>query len=334
MNSETEFIGMDIHDGYSQIAVMDPDGTVLDSRRLSDADVENFAREHADAKVAIEASSVYRHIYDTLDEHVDVTLVNPKKTRVIAEAKVKTDKIDAKMLAHLLRADLIAESYVPPADIRRRRDLVRERKRLIDDRTRYKNRIRSTLKQSGNAMRRSPFSNEGREQLAALELDPIDRKRIESSFRMIDELTDEIATYDAEIRKIAREDEQVQLLETITGVGSISAVTVTAEIGEIERFGSAEKLVSYAGLDPTVQQSGQRETRGPISKEGSSVLRWMLVQCANNVVMHRNEYFVEFFDRLNRRKNKYVARVATARKVLVSMYHMLTRGEEFAPPSG
>lgn len=171
-------------------------------------------------------------------------------------------------------------------------------------------------------------------QLAALELDPIDRKRIGSSFRMIDELTDEIATYDAEIRKIAREDEQVQLLETITGVGAISAVTVTAEIGEIERFPSAEKLVSYAGLDPTVQQSGQRETRGPISKEGSSVLRWMLVQCANNVVMHGNEYFVEFFERLTRRKNKYVARVATARKVLVSMYHMLTRSEEFVPISG
>lgn len=334
MNTETVCIGMDVHDGYSQVAVMDPDGTDPDSLRLDDADVEEFAREHAGAKVAIEASSVYRHIYDTLDEYVDVTLVNPKKTRVIAEAKVKTDKIDAEMLAHLLRADLVAESYVPPADIRRRRDLVRERKRLIDDRTRYKNRIRSVLKQSGNSMRRSPFSNEGRERLAALELESIDRKRIDSSFRMIDELTDEIASYDAEIKTIAREDEQVQLLETILGVGPISAVTVTAEIGEIDRFSSAEKLVSYAGLDPTVQQSGQRETRGPISKEGSSVLRWMLVQCANNVVIHGNEYFVEFYDRLQRRKNKYVARVATARKVLVSMYHMLTRGEEFAPTGG
>ena len=126
-------------------------------------------------------------------------------------------------------------------------------------------------------MRRSPFSDEGRERLAAFELEAIDRKRIDSSFRMIDELTDETASYDAEIKKITREDEQVQLLESIVGVGPISAVTVTAEIGEIERFSSAEKPVSYAGLDPTVRQSGQRETRGPISKEGSSVLRWMLV---------------------------------------------------------
>ena len=334
MISETEFIGMDSHDGYSWVAMMDADGTLLDSRRLEDADVEQFAREHAGAKVAIEASSVYRHLYDTLDEYVEVTLVNPKKTRVIAEAKVKTDKIDAEMLAQLLRADLLAESYVPPAEIRQWRDLVRERKRLIDDRTRYKNRVHAILKQTGNSMQRSPFSNEGRDRLAALDLDVVDRRRIDSLLRLIEVLSAEIEQYDAELDTIARENEQVQLLETITGVGAISAVTILAEIGEIERFPSAEKLVSYAGLDPTVQQSGQRETRGPISKEGSTVLRWMLVQCATNVVRHQNEYFQAFYERLSRRRNKYVARVATARKVLVSIYHMLTREEEFAPTGG
>lgn len=332
MNSETEYIGMDVHDGHSWVAVMDSDGTVQESKRLTDAQIEDFARDHAGAKVAIEATGVYRHIYDTLDEHVDVTLVNPKKTRVIAEAKLKTDKVDAEMLAHLLRANLVAESYVPPADIRRRRDLVRERKRLIDDRTRYKNRVRSVLKASGNSMQGSPFSKGGRDRLASLELDPIDRMRIESSLRMLDELTDEISKYDTKIREIASEDEQVQLLETITGVGAISAVTVTAEIGDISRFPSHEQVVSYAGLDPTVRQSGDHEARGSISKEGSAVLRWILGQCANNVVMHGNEYFSTFYNRLKERKNDQIARTATARKVLVSMYYMLTREEEFAPP--
>lgn len=322
---------MDVHDGYSMVAVMDPDGTVSEPERVSDAQLEAFAREHAGAKVAIEATGVYRHIYNTIREYVDVTLVNPKQTRMIADAKVKTDKLDAKMLAKLLRADLVAESYIPPDEIRRRRNLVRDRKRLIDDRTRYKNRVRSVLKASGNAMSSSPFSDTGRERLESLELDPTDRRRIESSLRMIDELTEEIDAYDREIQKIAREDEQAQLLMTIRGVGPISAVTVTAEIGDIERFPDHEKLVSYAGLNPTVSQSGDSESRGPISKEGPAILRWILVQCANNVVTHNNEYFTDYYNRLRKRKTEQVAKVATARKVLVSMYYMLTREEEFDP---
>ncbi|WP_152424929.1 IS110 family transposase, partial [Natronococcus jeotgali] len=100
----------------------------VDEFRLSHgterAELEEFAREYAGSAVAIGATGHYRPIYETLDEHTDVTLVNPSKTRVIADAKVKTDRVDAKMLAHLLRANLVAESYVPPKDVRERRDLV------------------------------------------------------------------------------------------------------------------------------------------------------------------------------------------------------------------
>lgn len=334
MIPETECIGMDVHDGYAVAAVLDPDGTVSAHEHLRDAELDAFAREHAGAAVAIEATGVYRHVYDTLEPHVDVTLVNPKKTRLIAESAAKTDEIDATTLAKLLRADMLAESYVPPAEIRRRRDLVRARKRLIDDRTRYKNRVRAVLKESGNAMDRSPFSDEGRQRLADLDLDAGYRRRIDSSLRLIDALDEEIASYDRELAAIAREDDQAQRLMTIPGVGAISALTVLAELGDAERFPGHEQAVSYAGLDPTVAQSGDNEHRGPISKEGSSVLRWMLVQCATNVVRHGCEYFAAFFHRLRRRKNAQIARVATARKVLVSMYYMLARQEEFDPPGG
>lgn len=227
---------------------------------------------------------------------------------------------------------LVAESYVPPAEILRRRDLARERKRLIDDRTRYKNRVQAVLKESGNAMDRSPFTEKGRQYLTDLDLDRGHRWRVESALRLIDVLDEEIATFDRELEAIACEDEQAQRLQTIPGVGAISAVPVLAELGEVERFAGDEQAVSYAGLDPTVKQSGEKDRRGPISKEGSSVLRWMLVQCATNVVKHGCEYFREFYHRLRRRKNEQLATVATARKVLVSMYYMLTRQETFDPP--
>lgn len=331
MITETECIGMDVHDGYSTVAIMAPDGTVFEPTRVSDAELEAFAREHAGAMVAMGATGVYRHIYTTLDEYVDVTLVNPKQTRLIAESSAKTDALDAKTLAKLLKAQTLSESYVPPAAIRQLRDLVRERKRLIDNRTRYENRIRSVLKATGNSMQPSPSSQAGRERIADLELDSAYELRIETSLTMIDALDEQISTYDSRLTTLAQEHDQAQLLMTIRGVGEISAMTVIAEIGEIERFPDHEKVVSYAGLDPTVRQSGEKETHGPISKDGSAVLRWILVQCANNVVLHDNEYFKEFYLRKKREKNKYKAKVATARKVLVSMYYMLTRGEEFDP---
>ncbi|MFC6764198.1 IS110 family transposase [Natrinema soli] len=126
--SETPYIGMDCHDGHSQVAVMASDGTILDERRVTDSALAEFAG----SPVASMATGFYRHVYETLDEHMDVTLVNPKKTRVIAEASVKTDNIDAQMLAHLLRANLLAESYVPPREICEQRDLVRTRKTLVE----------------------------------------------------------------------------------------------------------------------------------------------------------------------------------------------------------
>ncbi|MFP9193335.1 IS110 family transposase [Natrialbaceae archaeon A-CW1-1] len=121
---------------------MRQDGSLVDEFRLSHGtehvELEEFARKYAGSEVAIEATGHYRPIYETLDEHMDVTIVNPSKTRVIADAKVKTDRVDAKMLTHLLRANLVAESYVPPRDVRERRDLVRARKALVQDRTREK----------------------------------------------------------------------------------------------------------------------------------------------------------------------------------------------------
>jgi transposase len=325
---------MDIHDGHTQVAVTSTDGAILDERRIFDADLEEFAREFAGSSVAIEATGFYRHVYETLDEHMDVTLVNPKKTRVIAEASIKTDKVDARMLAHLLRADLLAESYVPPRNLREQRDLVRTRKTLVEDRTRMKARVRAVLKRTGNQYRSELFGPTGREFLKNLSWAATDRAIVESYLDVIDAYDDQISSLDTEIDQIARESPEATLLKTIPGVGAFSAVLLTAEIGDIDRFSSHEKLVSYAGLNPTVRQSSDSETRGGISKEGSAAMRWVLTQCANSAIACGNEYLVEFYERVKRRKNHQIAIVATARKLLVSIYYMLSRQEEYNPPAG
>ncbi|MDQ2072353.1 transposase [Haloarcula sp. H-GB4] len=129
------YLGIDTHKKYSQVAVVDGDGNLQDEIRLPNDRLDELAEEYAGGDAAIEASGNYRPIYEMLNEHLDVSLVNPSKNRIIADATVKTDRVDAKKLAHMLRADMLAESYVPPDEIRTLRDLVRTRKSLVEKRT-------------------------------------------------------------------------------------------------------------------------------------------------------------------------------------------------------
>ena len=281
--------------------------------------------------MAIEATGHYRPIYETLDEHMDVTLVNPSKTRAIAEAKVKNDRLDAKMLAHLLRANLVAESYVPPKDVRQERDLVRTRKALVENRTRAKNRVRAVLARTGNDYDKELFGPMGDAYLESIELAEIDRVVLEAHLAVIGELDEQITTLDEAIERSAVTRISTQLLMTIPGVSYYSSLLITAEIGEVDRFPTAKHLVSYAGLDPTVRQSGDRELRGGISKAGTASLRWILVQCAN-VAIRYDRYLKDYYRRLERRKGHNIAIVATARKLLVAIFHMLTREDVWNPP--
>ncbi|AKH98667.1 IS110 family RNA-guided transposase [Halanaeroarchaeum sulfurireducens] len=326
------YIGLDLHKHYSQIAVMTEDGEIVAEQRLENEHdkLESFASEYAGSEVAIEATGSYRYVYDILDQEMDVTLVNPSKTRVIAEAKVKTDSIDAKMLAHLLRADLVAESYVPPEDIRQARDLVRARKSLVEERTAEKNRVRAVLSRTGNSFDGDLFGKDGRAFLDDLELSTVDRGIIEAHIAAIDALNEQIEKLEHTIEEIAGADEDTQRLMSIPGVSYFTSLLIKSEIGEIDRFPSADQLVSYAGLDPSVRQSGDKEIRGGITKEGSAPLRWALVQCAN-VAVRFDEYLGNFYTRLEERKNHQVAIVATARKMLVSIFYMLSREEVYDP---
>jgi len=248
---------------------------------------------------------------------------------------VKNDRLDAKLLAQLRRAGMIAQSYVPSEELRERRALVRGRKRLVEKRTDFKNEVHSLLDQHGVSYDWDPFSVERREILARedLALGLVGEQLLESFLSLIDELTDQIEALEEVIEETAASLEATQLLMTIPGVSFYSSLLITAELGKIERFDEADQAVSYAGLDPIVRESGDSRTEGGISKQGSGYLRWILVQCANTAVHRCNDpYLGRFYARLKRRKNHQIAIVATARKLLVSIFHMLQRKEMYDPP--
>jgi transposase len=334
------YIGIDVHKTASQIAVLPEEATdsddvePLEEIRVENANLDQFAHRYEGSEAVLEATSNYYTIYETLDEYLEVKVANPLEMKWIAEAAQKTNEIDAKKLAELLRVDMVAESYVPPEEISRYRQLKRGRQKFVHERTKWKNEVNAFLDQHGVRYDDDLFTKEGREFLAELALEEPGDLLLDQWLETIDELTNRIETLDEEIEEIAAECKQTQLLQTIPGVGPYSAVVIYAEIGEIERFDDADKLVSYAGLDPTVRESGDSRTEGSISKEGNSQLRDVLVRAAKTAVHTCTDpYLSTFYWRLRGEKDKpaLVARVATARKLLISIYHMLDREEEYDP---
>jgi len=312
---------------------MDEAGEIVEEVRVENANLDDLAQRYAGAQAAIEATSNYYHIYDTLSEHLDVTVAHPKELNQIADTDKKTDRVDAKELARMVRLNSVPESYVPTDEIREARALVRGRQSLVEHRTEYANKVHGLLSDHGISEEVKPLTQEGREFLRELSL-PTPRKSVlESYLEVIETLTDEIQNLEETIEERAGSLKETPLLMTIPGVSYYTALTIYAELGEINRFDGDKEVVSYVGLNPVIRESGDSRIEGELSKRGSGRARWLLVQAAHTAVHTCNdEYLSRFYERLASRKNSQKAIVATVRKMLVSMYHMLDRGEVYDPP--
>jgi transposase len=188
-----------------------------------------------------------------------------------------------------------------------------------------KNRIHSELVKAGMDFQRNPFTREGRKQLKQLGI-----KGIECCLDVLETIEHRLRELGRELRNMAEENKEARILMSVPGIGHYSALLILAEVGNIERFPNHEHLCSYAGLVPSVYQSGTHARRGSITKEGSKHLRWILVECTWMHLMHaKDSKLKRFYYRLMRRKGKPVALVATARKLLVAIYWMLKRKEPF-----
>jgi transposase len=286
-------------------------------------------------RAVIESMTGARFVHDTLERHGwEVEIADAQKVKGLAPLAVKTDRIDAPVLAVLSQRDLVPAIWLPDPRVRRERELARFRLHLVKHRSQLKNRIHSALISFGRPCPVTDlFGVAGRRLLADLDLPEPWRGNIEASLTLIDQLEAQVAEIDAKLRSSGAEHPYVPLLLTVPGVGWVLAFTIAAEIGEISRFPTPTKLTGYTGLCPRVVQSGDSDRRGPLSKHGPRYLRWALLE----VTMHalRHPAYAERYQRNKRRLGKQrgakVAQIDIARKLTVAIWHMLTRNQSFAP---
>lgn len=329
------YIGIDLHKTFSQVTVMDKQGHIREQRKLYHDDRkalrDYFSSFDHQAQATLEATRNWSWFYDLLDEvGLEVKLAHPLKTRAIAEARIKTDKLDSATLAHLDRANLIAPAYVPPIPIRQQRELLRYRQSLVRIRSAIKNKIHALLDKQG--IFHPPFTDlfggRGLLFLKELKLPDIQRSNLDGYLTLLEQFNQLIKNATQRIRQSIKELPQAKLLMTIPGISYLTAHLLLAEIGDLSRFPSHQKLCSYAGLVPSTHQSGQHCYHGRITKQGNKYIRWALVEAAQTAVRH-DEHLRRWYLKLSRKRGKTKAIVACAHKLLVAIYHMLNEQQPY-----
>lgn len=327
-------IGLDMHKDSSEVAVLDDGGKVLDRCRLYHDDLDKLAlyfRQFVPAAtVTIEATRGWYWLVDLLQAlGLTVKLANPRRVRLIADAQVKTDKIDAWVLAHLERLGFLPECYIAPLAVRGRRELLRHRLGLVRTGTAMKDRVHSLLAKLGHFPGYSDlFGKAGRQYLATVEIGEPYRSELDSYLAVIDLLAGEIKKATARIRAVLKKDPRAEVLETAPGIGELTAHLLLSEIGDIGRFRSAKRLCAYGGLVPRTYQSGKHVWQGELIDDGNRYIRYAMVEAAQQATKRDPELGL-FYERLRREKGNAKARVAVARKLLVSVYYLLKRNEPY-----
>jgi transposase len=324
-------VGIDLHRKRSHVAVLDEAGNQVLSRRIVN-DPGTFlsllAEIGGESNIALEATYGWEWLADLLEEAgYELHLAHPLRTKAIASARVKTDAVDARTLAHLLRTDLLPEGYIAPRELRDLRDLLRHRVALTRMRSSLKNRVAAILAKNGIAAPYSDmFGPSGLRFLRELELREPARRRLDSMLTLIADFDREIDQTSREIDARAKADPYVEVLCQIRGVGRYIAMLVIAEVGDIGRFATARRLCAWAGLTPTVRSSDGRARLGHISRQGSPALRWALVEAAQQAGRGGGP-LREAYERIKARRGKQVAKVAVARRILTLCFYGLRDGE-------
>lgn len=327
-------IGLDVHREFAQVAVWQA-GRVRQAGQIKTTpeDLRMFADSLAPTdEVAIEATCNTHAIVRLLEARVArVVVSNPLKTRAIAEAKVKTDKVDAATLAKLLAADFLPGVWVADDETQALRRQVARRAHLVRQRTRLKNQVQSILHR--NLVARCPaadlFGIKGRRWLTEQPLPADELQAVDALLRQLDFHGQELRIIDASLAKIALGSVEVKRLMTIPGVDATVALSIVSAVGDFSRFSSPDRLVSYLGLNPRVRQSGgQPASHGRITKQGRAHARGMLVEAAWAACKTPGPLRA-FFERIRARRGMQIAVVATARKLACLCWHMITNEQDY-----
>jgi transposase len=328
------YVGLDLHKRTAEVCILSRTGRVV-ARHSVDCErtgLEQFAREHLTPtdRLAVEATTNTWVVADLLRPFVAAVVVgNPLQIKGIAQAKVKTDKIDAEVLANLLRCDFPPDVWEPDAVTQRLRHLTGVRSALVADRTRLKSRIHSVLAGLLVALPEGGlFTAKGLAWVRVLALPADARGTVDRFLRLYDAVDGELEALDVQLRTLAHHDDRVRLLMPLPGVAHGVALTLIAALGDITRFRDGDHAASYLGLTPVVRQSAGKCYRGSITKAGCSTTRSMLTRAAQHAADHPGPLGA-FFRRLRKRKTPNVAIVATARHLVAIGYLMLKNDQPY-----
>lgn len=328
------YVGLDVHKHFIEACVIDRKGKVLARHRVDclRERILLFAEERLKRtdRVALEATTNTWAVVELLRPHVkQIVIGNPLKTKAIAEAKIKTDKVDAEVLAQLLRCDYLPEVWQPDQATQVQRALLTHRAGLMSRRGRHKNRVQCML---SRLMLHPPckylWSNAGLAWLRTLDLNATDRMLLDSQLRQLQQADDELEIVDRQLVEIAVNEPSVQLLMTLPGVSHVVAVGLLGALGDIDRFQDGHHAASYLGLVPSTHQSGRKCYHGRITKAGNPQCRWLLTQACQHVSRHPGPLGA-FYRRLVRRKPRQVAIMALARKLVTIAWQMLKHNEPY-----
>lgn len=330
MAKPARFFGLDIHKYFMVAVAVDPDKQIIyGPRRVEWMDFEHWIEREITStdQVVIEMTTNTWEVYDLLTPCAgNVLVVHPQHIKAIVEAQVKTDNKAAQTLAELLAAGMLHGIWVPDDYTRDLRILASQRRKMGCLGATAKNRLHAVLHRHHilPPIGFELFHPDLRPWWEALKVSPLEKVRIQSDLATLAFAQQQKSMLEEEMGKAVANDPRVPLLIQIPGVALLTAVNILAAIGDITRFPDPAHLVGYAGLGARVHDSGERRTTGGITKSGRRDLRSAMVTAANIAVLH-NPYWKKEFERLEIRLGRSRAVVAIARKLLITVWHVLRR---------
>ena len=330
------YIALDIHKKYCVIGGVDREGrVVLHAVRVEHADLEGWLKKNLRCTdhVVFESTTNAWYVYDLLAPLVErVVVANPIRVKQIAQARVKTDIRDTLILARLLAANLVPEVWVPPVHVRQLRQLLSQRRQFVETHTQIVNRMHSAAHRHHLTHERGKRFNEKTtawqkdKQLSSLE-----QFQLELEMENLTYIEKQIERITKEVRRMCHQkpwaDSMIYLMQ-LPGFGVITAMTVLAAIGDIQRFESPKHLASYSGLTPGLEQSGTKNRGKGITKEGRRELRWALVETAQRAVKS-DPHWKQRFQELQKRMHRNQAITAIAHRLLELVWIVLTRRQPY-----
>ena len=325
-------IGADYHPGFQQVAFVDTDSGEFQEKRLAHREeAEKFYRALAGQKVRVgmEASGQARWFERLLSElHFELWIGDAAKIRTKRVRKQKTDRQDAQLILQLLLEDRFPKIWVPSSENRDLRQLLWHRHRMVQARTRIMNQLQSVALNEGLRCKKRLWRQHGREQLESFRLAPWASRRRRDLLELLDRLNPTIAELSQAVEQEAEKCPAAQRLQTHPGVGALTALAFVLIIGQADRFDCGKQVASYLGLVPLEDSSGNRRRLGHITKQGSSMMRFLLVEAAQVTVRSVPEWRSKYLHLMMRRGRK-TAKVAMARKLAVRLYWMMRKGWDY-----